>query len=245
MSEPVKILLIEDNADIREVTCLIFEIHWPEARIIQAVKGSEGLALMKTEVPDLVLLDLGLPDMDGMRVLKEIRGYSDIPVVILTVRGEETDKVRGLEMGADDYIVKPFSHKELLARIKAVLHHRQKTSSVAKKQDYTGQPDLLTVRKKSAVNRIVIDFTKEAVYKDGNIVKLTGTELNLLKHLAAAPGQAISANNILTRVWGEEYVDSTDHLQEYIRRLRGKLEDDPGNPKILLKEDDGYKYVQE
>ena len=245
MPEPVKILLIEDNADIREITCLIFEIHWPEAKIIQAVNGSEGLALMKTEMPDLVLLDLGLPDMDGMRVLKEIRGYSDIPVIILTVRGEETDKVRGLEMGADDYIVKPFSHKELLARIKAVLHHRQKTSSVVKKQDSTGQPDALTVRKKSAANRIVIDFTKDAVYKDGNIVKLTSTELNLLKHLAAASGQVISANNILTRVWGAEYVDSTAYLQEYIRHLREKLEDDLANPKILLKVDDGYQYVQE
>lgn len=244
MSEPVKILLIEDNADIREITCLIFEIHWPEAKIVQAVKGSEGLAMMKSEKPDLVLLDLGLPDMDGMRVLKEIRSYADIPVVILTVRGEEMDKVRGLEMGADDYIVKPFSHKELLARIKAVLHHRQKTPPAVKKQDYAGQPDSLGARKKTTANRLVIDFSKDVVYKDGNTVKLTGTELNLLKYLASASGQVISANNILTRVWGPEYVDSTAHLQEYIRRLREKLEDDPANPKILLEEDDGFKYAQ-
>lgn len=245
MPEPVKILLIEDNADIREITCLIFEIHWPEAKIIQALKGSEGLALMKTEMPDLVLLDLGLPDMDGMRVLKEIRGYSDIPIIILTVRGEETDKVRGLEMGADDYIVKPFSHKELLARIKVVLHHRQKSSSAAKEHEYTGQPDLPMGGNKSAANRIVIDFTKDAVYKDGNVVQLTNTELNLLKYLALAPGQFMSANNILAHVWGAEYVDSIAQLKEYIRRLREKLEDDPVNTRILLEEDDGYKYVQE
>ncbi len=244
MPEPVKILLIEDNADIREITCLIFEIHWPEAKIIQAVKGSEGLAMMKSELPDLVLLDLGLPDMDGMLVLKEIRSYSDIPVVILTVRGEETDKVRGLEMGADDYIVKPFSHKELLARIKAVLHHRQKTSAAIKKQDYSGQSGSPVIRKKATTNRIVIDFTKDVVYKDGDVVKLTGTELTLLKYLASASGQVISADNILTHVWGAEYVNSTAHLQEYIHRLREKLEDDPNNPKILLKEADGYKYVQ-
>lgn len=244
MQEPVKILLIEDNADIREVTCLIFEIHWPEAKIIQAIKGAEGLALMKTERPELVLLDLGLPDMDGMRVLKEIRSNSDIPVVILTVRGEETDKVRGLEMGADDYIVKPFSHQELLARIKAVLHHRQKTSSAMKKMDYTGQHDALAVRKKATAPRLVIDFTKDSVYKDGNPVKLTSTELNLLKYLVSASGQVISADNILTHIWGAEYIGSTSYLQEYVRRLREKLEDNPDNPEILLNEADGYKYVQ-
>jgi len=244
MSERVKILLIEDNADIREITCLIFEIHWSEAQIIQAINGAEGLTMMKSELPDLVLLDLGLPDMDGMRVLKEMRSYSNTPVILLTVRGEETDKVRGLEMGADDYIVKPFSHRELLARIRAVLHHRQKISSVVKKQDYADQSDSLRVRNKSAANRIVIDFAKDAVYKDGNIMKLTSTELNLLKHLAVASGQVISANDIISRIWGKEYIGSTSYLQEYMHRLGGKLEDDPGNPKILLKEDDGYKYVQ-
>ena len=244
MSERVKILLIEDNADIREITCLIFEIHWPEAQILQAINGAEGLTMMKSELPDLVLLDLGLPDMDGMRVLKEIRSYSDTPVILLTVRGEEMDKVRGLEMGADDYIVKPFSHRELLVRIKSVLQHRQRTSSDVIKQAYDFRPDSIEVRKKSTANCIVVDFTRDAVYKEGERVKLTSTELNLIKYLASSAGQVISANNILGRIWGEEYIGSTSHLQEYMHRLGRKLEDDPGNPKILLKEDDGYKYVQ-
>ena len=244
MPEPVKILLIEDNADIREITCLIFEIHWPEAQIIQAVRGADGLALMKLELPELVLLDLGLPDMDGMRVLKQIRSYSAVPVILLTVRGEEMDKVRGLEMGADDYIVKPFSHTELLARIKSVLHYGDKTSPDITKQDYDFRPDSIEVRKKTAVDRLIIDFTKDAVYKDGERVKLTSTEFNLIKYLASATGQVISANNILSSIWGEEYVGSIAHLQEYMLRLGGKLEDDPGNPEILLKEDAGYKYVQ-
>ena len=244
MPEPVKILLIEDDADIREITCLIFEIHWPEAKIIQAGKGAEGYALMKSELPELVLLDLGLPDMDGMRVLKQIRSFSDVPVIILTVRGEETDKVRGLEMGADDYIVKPFSHRELLARIKSVLQHRQKSSSDVIRQDYDFRPDSIEVNKKPVANRLVIDFTNEAVYKDGERVKLTSTELNLIKYLASVAGQVISANNILTNIWGEEYVGSNAYLQEYMSRLGDKLEDDPGKPEILLKEDQGYKYVQ-
>lgn len=245
MPEPVKILLIEDNADIREVTCLIMEIHWPEAKIVQAVNGTEGVSLMKTEVPDLVLLDLGLPDMDGMRVLKEIRGYSETPVILLTVRGEETDKVRGLEMGADDYIVKPFSHRELLARIRAVLHPRQKTSTETVKQHINVQLDSPVDSKNSIINRLIIDPSQDLVYKDGNIIKLTITEFNLLKYLASTPGRIISDDNILSHIWGEEYVGSSSQLQDYIRRIGEKLDDNPGNPRILLKVDDGYKYVQE
>jgi len=242
MQGQLTILLIEDNADIREVTCLIFEMHMPEARVIQAVKGAEGLSLMKSEQPDMVILDLGLPDMDGMKVLKEIRRQSDIPVVILTVRGDETDKVRGLEMGADDYIVKPFNHNELLARVRAVLRHRQKGGGDKKKAAIAGKP--APVAKTVPVEkRVKVDVSKGLVYRDGGQSKLTATELNLLKYLIAHEGMAISGEEILTKIWGVEYADSISHLKQYIRHLREKLEANPDRPEIVVQAEDGYKIA--
>jgi two-component system response regulator VicR len=242
MQGRLKILLIEDNADIREVTCLIFEIHMPEVTVIQAVKGADGLSLLKAEAPDMVILDLGLPDMDGMKVLKEIRSHSDVPVIILTVRGDETDKVRGLEMGADDYIVKPFHHSELLARVRAVLKHRQKGGGDKNKPGISDK--LAAVAKTVQVDkRVKVDTSKGLVHKDGGQVKLTGTELNLLKYLMAHEGTPISAEDILTNIWGIEYVDSTSHLQQYIRNLREKIEDNPHNPQIIVQVEGGYKIA--
>jgi two-component system KDP operon response regulator KdpE len=242
MSDPVTILIIEDNPDIREAASLIFELNWPEAKIIEAGNGVAGLALIKEKKPDLVLLDLGLPDMDGIKVLKEIRGDDGTPVIILTVRSDETDKVRGLEMGADDFIVKPFSHRELLSRVRAVLHrHRNIAASAAKKPEQIQAPvdDSDKARQSASVN---IDFANNLVYKGGQAVKLTGTEMNLLKCLAAARGQVLASEQILTMVWGEEYADSTGDLEKYISRLRGKIEEDPAKPKIILKESNGYRF---
>ena len=243
MRGQLKILLIEDNADIREVICLIFEMHVPESTVIQAARGAEGLSLMKSEKPDMVILDLGLPDMDGMKVLKEIRNQSDIPVVILTVRGDETDKVRGLEMGADDYIVKPFNHNELLSRVRAVLRHRRKWEGDKKKVAMADKP--AAVAKPVPVEkRVKVDVSKGSVQKDGEQVKLTGTELNLLKYLIAHEGRAMSGEDILTKIWGIEYADSTSHLQQYVRHLREKLEDNPDNPEIIVQAENGYKIAQ-
>jgi DNA-binding response OmpR family regulator len=243
MPGQLKILLIEDNADIREVTCLIFEMHMPEATVIQAVKGADGLSLMKSETPDMVILDLGLPDMDGMKVLKEIRNHSDVPVIILTIRGDETDKVRGLEMGADDYIVKPFNHNELLARVRAVLRHHQKGGGDKKKEALVDKP--AAVAKAAPVEkRVQVDVSKGLVHRDGGQVKLAATELNLLKYLIAHEGSAISSEEILTKIWGVEYVDSVSHLQQYIRHLREKIEDNPDDPEIIVRAEGGYKIAK-
>ncbi len=244
MQGQLKILLIEDNADIREVTSLIFEMHMPEARVIQAVKGAEGLALVKSETPDMVILDLGLPDMDGMKVLKEIRSHSDIPVVILTIRGDETDKVRGLEMGADDYIVKPFNHNELLARVRAVLRHRSKGEAGTKTAVVAEKP-AAAAKPAPVEKRIKVDLSKGLVHKDGEQVKLTATELNLFKYLITHEGRAVSGDDILTKIWGIEYVDATSHLQKYIQHIREKLEDNPDNPAIIVQSEDGYKVAQD
>jgi len=225
------------------VTNLIFEMHMPEVRIIPAVKGADGLSLMKSEAPDMIILDLGLPDMDGMKVLKEIRNHSDVPIVILTIRGDETDKVRGLEMGADDYIVKPFNHNELLARVKAVFRHRGKRGVAKKKADIKDAP-AAGARAIPAVKKIRMDVSAGTVQKDGEQVKLSTTELNLLKYLVSHEGKMISEDDILTKIWGIEYVDCVTNLQQYIRHLREKLEDNPDNPAIIVQEENGYKIAQ-
>ncbi len=243
MPGELKILLVEDNADIREVTNLIFEMHMPEARIIPAVKGADGLALMKSESPDMIILDLGLPDMDGMKVLKEIRSYSDIPIVILTIRGDETDKVRGLEMGADDYIVKPFNHNELLARVRAVFRHRGKRGTHSRKEEVK-PPPAAVARPVPAEKRIKMDLSAGTVLKNGEQVKLSSTELNLLKLLVSHEGKAISGDDILTKIWGIEYIDRISNLQQYIRHLREKLEENPDKPQIIVQEENGYKFAQ-
>jgi DNA-binding response OmpR family regulator len=227
---PIKILLVEDNADIQEAVHLIFDLHWPEAKLSQAFTGAESLSLVNSVFPDLVMLDLGLPDIDGMKVLREIRSSNDVPIIILTVRGEEMDKVRGLELGADDYIVKPFNHRELLARIKAVMGRRR---SMAGK-------DLAAVAPRSIVK---VELSSGTVTKDDRPIKLTGTEFNLLKYLAEQGGSVLTDEDILRKIWGEEYIDCSEYLEAYIRRLREKLEDDPYRPKMLLREDGGYRFA--
>lgn len=229
---PIRILFIEDNADIQEATCFIFELHWPEAKIIQALDGAEGLELLKTESPDMVILDLGLPDMDGMKVLREIRSFSNLPVIILTVRGEETDKIRGLELGADDYIVKPFSHKEILARVKRVMYPCQAS---------------LDIKLEQPVNQTgtKIDFDMGLVLKNGKSIKLTNTETILIRYLASHDDRSLSDNEILTEIWGEDYTDSSEYLDAYIHSLRQKVEDDPNEPKIIIHDKNGYKFIKE
>jgi two-component system KDP operon response regulator KdpE len=224
----ITILFIEDNQEIQESVSLIFEILWPQARLIQAYRGSEGVNLVKSEKPDIVILDLGLPDIDGLKALKEIRSYTNVPVIILTVRGEESDKIRGLELGADDYIVKPFGHKELLSRIHIVLgrdNARANSESVHS----------------AIVPRSTIDLESGIVTKPDRQVKLSPTELSLLKYLASREGHLVSDIDILTRIWGEEYADGSEFLHAYIVRLREKVEDDPLNPKMIVQQDDKYK----
>lgn len=228
----MKVLIIEDSPEIVEAVRLTFELRWPEAKVISTAEGNKGITLTETESPDLIILDIGLPDIDGFKVLKEIRNFSDIPVIILTVRGEEIDKVRGLELGADDYIVKPFSHGELLARAKAVLRRSH-------------IPELKGAETPFVTPKLSIDFATRTVTKNNRQIKLTPTEFNLLQYLVRNEGKVLSHRTLLEKVWGEEYTDATDYLKVYIQRLREKLEDDPANPRILLSERGvGYKFVK-
>ena len=228
----MKVLLIEDSTEIQEAVTLIFELHWPDSEVVIAGEGSEGIIVVETKSPDIVILDLGLPDIDGFKVLKEIRSFSDVPLIILTVRGEEIDKVRGLELGADDYIVKPFSHMELLARVKSVLRRSH-------------MPELKGVDKPVVMPNLSIDFATRTVIKGDNKIKLTPTEFNLLQCMVRNEGKILTHHALLAKVWGDEYTDSSEYLKVYIQRLRDKLEDDPSNPKILISERGvGYKFAK-
>ena len=180
--------------------------------------------------PDIVILDLGLPDMDGFDVLREIRSFSNVPLIILTVRGDETSRIKGLELGADDYIVKPFSPVELLARVKAVLRRSH-------------MPQLAREEKPLVAGPITIDTAQRRVYKNGKPVKLTPIEYNLLCQLVKSKGRVLPQSVLLSKIWGSEYSDATEYLKVYIQRLRQKLEDDPKNPKMILSERGvGYKF---
>ncbi|MFC1951131.1 response regulator transcription factor [Chloroflexota bacterium] len=228
----MKLLIIEDNPEIIEAVSLCFELRWPEVNVISTDKGNTGVGLAESESPDLVILDLGLPDIDGFEVLRQIRLFSDTPVIILTVRGEELDKIKGLELGADDYVVKPFSHMELLARVKAVLRRSQ-------------MPELRGDEKPFVHGKLKVDFSSREITVGGNMVKLTPIEYNLLYQMIRNEGRVLTHRFLLEKVWGEEYIDATDYLKKYIQRLRQKLEDNSENPRLIITERGvGYKLIK-
>jgi len=228
----LKVLIIEDTPDIIESISLCFELRWPGTKVVATPSGNEGVALTKTESPDVIILDLGLPDVDGLDVLKDIRAFSNVPTIIVTVRSDEMDRIRGLELGADDYITKPFSHMELLARIKAVLRR-------------TLIPEIKAGEKSFYSPRLNIDFVKRTMIVDGQQVRLTPTEYSLLHYLVLNEGVVLTHRALLEKVWGEDYTDSPEYLKVYIQRLRNKLEKDVGDPQFLLSERGvGYKFVR-
>ena len=221
----MKLLVIEDDPEIQEVISVYFEMSWPEAKVIPCLKGKKGIELSESEKPDVIILDIGLPDMSGFEVLKEIRSFSNVPVIILTVKGEEQDKVKGLELGADDYMVKPFSAAELLARIRTVLRR-------------TEAP--LPMREPLRLGELVIEPGPRKVVLHGEEIKLSPIEYNLLYLLAVNEGRVLTREVLLSRVWGEEYLGSPDNLKTCIRRLRKKIEKDPRNPGLILTRGGGY-----
>lgn len=228
----IKILVIEDNPQIIEAISLCFELRWPEVGVVSATNGNTGIEMVETESPDMVIIDRGLPDIDGFDVLREIRSFSDVPAIILSVRGGEMDKVRGLELGADDYMVKPFNHAELLARVKAVLRR-------------TTMPQLKDAEQVVISSELKIDFASSCLYRKGQTAKLTPNESNLLYHLVRNGGKTLSRRYLLEKIWGEEHSDATEYLKVYVQRLRKKLEDDPSQPEMLTTEWGlGYRFIK-
>lgn len=228
----MKVLIIEDSPDIVESVSLCLALRWPDVKLIAASRGSQGLTLAETESPGFIILDLGLPDVDGFDVLESIRSFSNVPIIILTVRGDEMDRVRGLEKGADDYITKPFSHLELLARMASVLRR-------------TEHLRMDIARKPFHSSRLAIDFGSRTVTVAGQPVKLTPTEYNLLAYLVVNEGNVLTHRALLEKVWGEQYVNAPEYLKVYVQRLRNKLEENPAAPKMLITERGvGYRFIR-
>jgi len=214
-----RILIIDDEPDVRRAVRLTIQLQEPEWEVLEAENGDVGLLKVEAEQPDLVLLDLIMPDMNGFETLKQLRLFSDVPVIILTVRDDELDKVRGLELGADDYIVKPFGNLELMARLRSVL--RRAEGSVASQE------------KPLVLDDLRIDFNTHQVTLHGEPIPMTATEYRLLELLARNVGRVVTYQTLLNRVWGRYAVDSNDYLKVYIHRLRQKLGEDPAHPHFI------------
>jgi two-component system KDP operon response regulator KdpE len=227
VSERQRVLVADDDPLIQRLV----RTHLDRAgfRVLTAGDGESALDMAAAEQPDLVVLDLMLPGIDGFEVCKRLREFSLVPVVMLTARGEQVDKLRGFEAGADDYLTKPFSPPELLARVRAVLRRVERSGSASAAS---------VVR----CGDLTIDFVRRRVLVKDELVKLTPTEFQLLQQLALNAGKVLSHTELLTSVWGPEYRDDRDYLWAYVRHLRRKLEPDQEHPRHILSEP-GYGYV--
>jgi two-component system KDP operon response regulator KdpE len=223
------ILIVDDEARMRRFMQMNLDLEG--YRIIEADNGLEAIERVRENLPDLVVLDIMMPQMDGFEALELIRKTSNVPVIMLTVRSEEDDKVKGLELGADDYITKPFSPRELASRIKAVLRRADAASPIDGGMIYVDEGLQIDTNKREAVVR-------------GEAVKLRPIEFKLLYHLALNAGWTIPHENLLAKVWGHEYRDETHYLRLYITYLRQKIEEDPSNPKYIITERGvGYRFM--
>jgi len=216
--EFMKALIIEDDPEIVESVSLAFQMLWPGAELVCTHLGRKGMELAESEDPNIVILDLGLPDISGFEVLKQIRLFSSVPIIILTVKAEEADIVKGLEWGADDYIVKPCGQLQLLARMKARMSDRSHSDE--------GLP--------LSFGPLSFDpSTRQLLYAKKGI-NLTVIEARIVQHLMRRGGRVATYSSLAEEVWGEDYLGSLDSLRVHIRRLRGKLEVDPSTPQLVL-----------
>jgi two-component system KDP operon response regulator KdpE len=218
---PPAVLLIEDEAPIRKF--LRAALEGEGYAIVETGTGQEGLTQTAMRVPDLVLLDLGLPDIDGFEILRRIREWSGLPIIVLTARGQDGDKVRALDAGADDYVTKPFSMSELLARMRVALRHRAQA----------GADDGGSVIE---IDRLWMDLARHEVKVGGAGVELTPIEFRLLATLARHAGRVLTHDFLLREVWGPSAVGQHHYLRVYMAQLRRKVERDPARPRILLTE---------
>ena len=228
MSNAPHILVIDDEPQIlRAIRTILTEKQF---QVNTASRGEEGLALAAASEPDLIILDLGLPDMGGVEVCQRLREWTQIPIIILSVRDSERDKVAALDMGADDYLTKPFGIEELLARVRVALRHSSRMQGTQSKVVHAG--------------KITIDLAFHIVKLGDEEIKLTGREYKLLAYLASNHGRVLTHQSILTQVWGAEDADHTEYLRVYMRQLRKKLEVDPERPQYILTEPGiGYRFI--
>jgi len=228
MSEPHSVLVVDDEVQIRRFLRAGFELEG--FAVHEAKDAAEALRAATLRAIDLVILDLALPDLDGGDVLERLRAWSSVPVIVLSVRSSEAEKVRLLELGADDYVVKPFGMAELLARARAALRRQTR-----------GQAGESVV----VVDRLKIDLAARAVFLDGERLPLTPKEYRLLQMLAQHAGNVVTHQQLLKDIWGPPHVDNTHYLRIFVRKLRQKIETDPNRPTVLLTElGVGYRLAQ-
>jgi two-component system KDP operon response regulator KdpE len=227
----VRILVVDDEPDVVESLRIGFELQWRDIEVLGATSGEEALDRVERDRPDIVVLDVGLPDIDGFETVRRIREFSDVPVVMLTARDDAMDKVKGLELGADDYVTKPFNHLELLARVRAVLRRHAMPAPTSRAPSFRA-------------DELEVDFAANEARLRGQRLDLTPTEYRLLYHLVRNAGHTLQHGTLLAKVWGREYVDEVDYLRVYIRRLRDKLGDDPERPRYIRTERGlGYRFI--
>jgi two-component system KDP operon response regulator KdpE len=225
-----RVLVVDDEP--RMVRFIRLNLEQDGFEIVEAPNGTEALRQIRDTIPDLVLLDIMLPDIDGLELLRMIREFSPVPILMVTAKGEEDDRVRGLERGADDYITKPFSPRELASRIRAVLRRDEMPRTAAH------HPIVVD-------NRLTIDFDRREVRVEGRPVVLRPTEFRLLYHLVQNAGRVVTHDQLLAKVWGYEYREETHYLRLYVNYLRQKLEPDPAQPRYILTERGvGYRFAE-
>lgn len=224
-----RILVVEDEPHMLDLIRITLE--GAGFIVSGAITGTEGLERLREELPDLVVLDLNLPDISGFEVLRQIRQTVGVPVIMVTVQANDDDRVLGLELGADDYMGKPFNHRELVSRIKAVLRRTETPAPVSR--------GLVTVD-----DRLQVDLDRREAIVEGERVHLRPTEFKLLHHFINHPGRLLTHETLLSRVWGPEYRDDTQILRLYVTYLRKKLEKDPAEPRYIFNERGlGYRFA--
>lgn len=224
-----RILVVDDEP--RMIGFIRMNLELEGYQVIEAHNGLEALDAVRTQLPDVILLDVMMPELDGFETLRMLREFSTIPVIMLTAKGEEDDKVVGLELGADDYVTKPFGPRELSSRVRAVLRRAEMPS--------TPERALLRID-----DRLSVDFNRREVIVNGEHIKLRPTEYRLLYHLIENAGWTVPHEQLLAKVWGYEYRDETHYVRLYVNYLREKIEEDPSNPKYIQTERGvGYRFM--
>jgi DNA-binding response OmpR family regulator len=229
----MRVAVIEDDPEIMEVVTIAFETAWPGSQVVGAPNGEEGMAMVKAESPDVIILDVTLPEGDsyGFELCKEFRTWSETPVIMLTARSREVDIVRGLELGACDYLTKPFSPVELLARTRAVLRRVQSGPLGTEGRPYISKD-------------LSVDFDTREVTAQGAPVKLTPTEYRMLCYFVRNPRQVLTNQAILDEVWGDDYRSSAGLVKAHVQRLRKKLKDNLQDPRLIITERGrGYRFA--
>jgi DNA-binding response OmpR family regulator len=254
-----KLLIVEDDVGVADVVALAVQMNWPDCKIIRATNGTEALGLFKAEQPDLVVLDINIPPPDGFQVCLAIRETSQVPILMLTARTATLDKIRALDLGADDYITKPFDHLELLARLRAVARRSDKWGIGKEPGQHVSHDRVSGVMELAApepqgitplpaqellVGDIRINLPRREVYLAGQLLPLTTTEYRLLEELVRHAGSVLPHSYLLERVWGPKYDGEYHYLKVFVRRLRSKLGDQASRPRYIQTEwGVGYRFV--